>query len=61
MIKQKSGRELDREKSRGKKRYIERVIQENEAETEIKEFDLNEDIPDEGGADRFDGFRPDRS
>lgn len=54
----KSNREKEKEKERGKKRYLERVIEENEAEQQIKEFELDEDRPDESGADRLDGFRP---
>ncbi len=41
-IKQKSFREKENEKSRGKRRYRERLIQEDEAEKEIKEFDFQE-------------------
>ena len=54
----KTNREREREKERGKKRYLERVIEEHEAEQQIKEY--NENSTDEGGADRFDGLRPER-
>ena len=53
----KSNREREKEKERGKKRYLERVIEENEAEQQIKEFDRNENIADESGTDRLDGNR----
>jgi len=43
-MKQKTNREKDNEKTRGKKRFIERVVEEKEAEQQIKEFDRNEDI-----------------
>lgn len=54
----KSNREKEKEKERGKKRYLERVIEESEAEQQIKEFDRNENVPDESGTNRLDGFRP---
>jgi len=43
-MKQKTNREKENESTRGKKRYIERVAEEKEAEQQIKEFDRNEDI-----------------
>jgi hypothetical protein len=43
-MKQKTNREKENEKTRGKKRFIERVAEEKEAEQQIKEFDRNEDI-----------------
>jgi len=43
-MKQKTNREKENESTRGKKRYIERVVEEKEAEQQIKEFDRNEDI-----------------
>jgi len=43
-MKQKTNREKENEKTRGKKRFIERVVEEKEAEQQIKEFDRNEDI-----------------
>ncbi len=57
----KTNREREREKERGKKRYLERVIEEQDAEQQIKEFDLNENSTDDGGADRFDGLGLERS
>lgn len=57
-MKQKTNREKENEKTRGKKRFIERVAEEKEAEQQIKEFDRNEDITDESGARGLDGFRP---
>ncbi len=63
MIKQKTNREKDSEKTRGKKRYLERIVQEHEAEEEIKTFDrgsIIEDSTNEGGTDRFDGFGSER-
>ena len=43
-MKQKTNREKENESTRGKKRFIERVVEEKEAEQQIKEFDRNEDI-----------------
>lgn len=40
----KTQRERESEKTRGKKRYIERVVEEQEAEQEIKEYDRQEVI-----------------
>lgn len=40
--KDKTFREKENEKERGKKRYRERLIEEAEAEKEIKEFDFQE-------------------
>jgi hypothetical protein len=57
-MKQKTNREKENESTRGKKRYIERVVEEKEAEQQIKEFDRNEDITDERGVGGLDGFRP---
>jgi hypothetical protein len=51
-MKEKTYKERDNEKARGKKRYQERVIEEHEAEKEIKEFDRHEDIPNESRTDR---------
>jgi hypothetical protein len=42
----KSLRERLSEKTRGKKRYLERIVDEREAEKQIKEFDREEE-PDE--------------
>lgn len=42
----KTNREKENEKNRGKKRYIERVIEEHEAEQQIKEFERDEPVPD---------------
>lgn len=42
MKKQKNHKELEGEKLRGKRRFIERVVEEKEAEQQIKEFDRNE-------------------
>lgn len=58
MKKQKNHKELEGEKLRGKRRFIERVAEEKEAEQQIKEFDRNEDITDESGTRGLDGFRP---
>jgi hypothetical protein len=57
-MKQKTNREKENEKTRGKKRFIERVAEEKEAEQQIKEFDRNEDITDEGRTRGLDGFGP---
>ncbi len=57
MTGKKSYKEKETEQKFGKKRYLERVIEEQEAEQEIKDYDRNEDITDEGGADRLDGLR----
>lgn len=48
MIKQKSNKEREREASRGKKRYMERLVETEEAERQIKEFDRGELIEDSG-------------
>jgi hypothetical protein len=50
----KTSIELAAEQERGKKRYLARKIQEQEAEQEIKEY---EDRSDEGGTDRLHGER----
>jgi len=49
-MKQKTNREKENEKTRGKKRYIERVVEEKEAEQQIKEF---ESIKHDPNKDRF--------
>ncbi len=51
----KSYKEQETEKQKGKRRYIERRVQDEEAEKEIREY---EDSTDERGVDRFDGFGP---
>ena len=38
-MKQKTYKELDTEQQKGKRRFIERRVQENEAEKEINEYD----------------------
>lgn len=44
---QKSYKEFESEKTRGKKRYIERKIEEEEAEQEIEDFDIEQlDFPE---------------
>jgi len=53
-------KERETEKTRGKKRFLERQQEDLEAEQEIKEFKY-EDSADERGADRQDGVRPERS
>ena len=55
MLKQKSYKEKNNEKERGKKRYIERLVEEQEAEKEIKDY---EDSTNESGFDRLDGLGP---
>lgn len=47
-------KEKDTEKKRGKKRFIERLAEEQEADNLIEDF-LNEDSTDEGGTHRQDG------
>jgi hypothetical protein len=54
----KTLKEKDTEKKRGKRRFIERLVEEEEADKLIKEF--YEGSTDEGGADRRDGERPER-
>lgn len=57
----KTLKERETEKTRGKKRYIERRVEELEAEKEIKDFDRGESIedrPDEGRTDRPYGVGP---
>lgn len=46
MLKQKSNKEREREASRGKKRYMERLVETEEADKQIKEFDREELIED---------------
>jgi hypothetical protein len=41
-MKQKSYKEKETESTRGKKRYIERQVEEKEAKQQIKEFDRGE-------------------
>lgn len=55
--KEKTYKELENEKARGKRRYIERLIETEEAEKEIKKY---EDEPDAGYLDRLDGQRSER-
>ena len=55
MRKEKSWKELETEKTRGRKRYVERLVETKEAEKSIKEY---ENSTDEGGPDRHDGVRP---
>ena len=43
-MKQKSYKEIDNEKTRGKKRYLERVVEEHEAQREIDNY--KEEHPD---------------
>lgn len=42
----KTRREKDKEKERGKKRFLERLVEEDEANKQIKEFDREELIED---------------
>lgn len=49
-MKQKTNREKENESTRGKKRYIERVVEEKEAEQQIKEFESTKRDPNK---DRF--------
>ena len=45
--KEKTSRERELEKERGKKRYIERVIEEHEADEEIREYEYDrEEFPE---------------
>ena len=44
-VKQKTSREKESEKQRGKKRYVERLAQEREAKDEIKKYDRGEPLP----------------
>jgi len=52
-MKQKTNREKENESTRGKKRYIERVAEEKEAEQQIKEFDRNEETDPNIDRDRL--------
>jgi len=54
-------KEKETEKRRGKKRFIERLAEEQEAENLIKEFLNSENSTDESDIDRFDGERSIRS
>jgi hypothetical protein len=44
-LKQKTNREVESESQRGRKRYQERLIEEREAEREIKQYNNNEHDP----------------
>jgi hypothetical protein len=44
-LKQKTNREVESESQRGRKRYQERLIEEREAEREIKHYQQHEDDP----------------
>lgn len=44
VVKQKSGREVESEKTKGKRKYQERLAQEREAKDEIKRYDRGEPI-----------------
>jgi hypothetical protein len=57
MTGRKSFKERENEEKLGKKKYLERRVQDQEAEEEIKEY-LNEDCTDESGTNRLDGQRP---
>jgi hypothetical protein len=63
--KEKSYKEKENEKTRGKKRYLERIVDEREAEKQIKEFDReevpDEDLSDEGRTYRHHGNGPERN
>lgn len=61
--KEKTFKERDNEKARGKKRYQERIIEEHEAEKEIKQYnpskeEINENSTDERGTFGFHGLGP---
>lgn len=58
MTSPKSYKEKQTEQQRGKKRYIERLVEEQEAEEEIKHY---ENITDDSDAYRHDGERSERS
>lgn len=53
-------KERDNEERLGKKKFLERKIQDQEAEEEIKDF-IDEDCTDERYLGRLDGQRPERS
>lgn len=53
-------KEIDTETRLGKKRFLERKIQDQEAEDEIKDYIQDEDCTDESGTYRFDGLRSER-
>lgn len=53
-LKEKSYKEQKNEALRGKRRYIERIIEQEEAEKEIREYEDSTDERDSGG---FDGQR----
>lgn len=46
-MKEKNYKEQEQDKTRGKKKYRERLVQEREAEQEIKEFDRSSSIEDD--------------
>jgi indole-3-glycerol phosphate synthase len=56
MKKQKSYKELENEKTRGKRRFLERLVETEEAEKQIKEYD--ESSTDDGDIDRQHGVGP---
>lgn len=56
-MKQKSNKERENEATRGKKRYLERIVEEQEADKDIKEY---ENQQDDGHPDRQYGLGPDR-
>jgi hypothetical protein len=51
-LKQKNFREREHDNSRGKKRYRERLVEDEEAEKEINDFDRYSEIPQDEGPDR---------
>lgn len=53
----KTIKERDTEKKRGKKRFIERLVEEQEADNLIKDFLDNENSSDESRTHRQDGNR----
>lgn len=44
VVKQKSNREVESEKTKGKRKYQERLAQEREAKDEIKKYDRGEPV-----------------
>ncbi len=56
MRKEKTYKEQANEATRGRKRYIERLVETREAEKQIKDYE-NEDSTDGSDTDRFDGDR----
>lgn len=54
MLKQKTNKERERENTRGKRRYIERLVETEEANKQIKEFDRQELVEEQEEKPKYD-------